>query len=107
MSLGPLVLPSYEDSELVCLLVTVPSGCPVAFGFGWVPVVGVHVRWVEAFTNNRMVRRWMFDQRLWDGRAMGYILPLRTSEFVPGRVSVISLSFGCLSYRWKAEAGEI
>ena len=38
---------------------------------------------------------------------MGYILPLRTSEFVSGRISMISLWFGCLSYRWKAKVGEI
>ena len=38
---------------------------------------------------------------------MGSILPLRTSEFVSGRISMISLWFGCLSYRWKAQAGEI
>ena len=46
----------------------------------------------------------MFDRRLWDGRGVGYILPLRTLERVSGRISMISLWFGCLL--WLEGEGE-
>ena len=71
MSLGSLALASYEDSVLM--------GLPRRGAVGM-----------------SMVRRWMFDRRLWDGREMGHILPLRMSEFVFGQACIVPLLFGCL-----------
>ena len=71
MSLGSLALPLYEDGGLMG---------PPRRG-----AVGVS-----------MARRWMFDRRLWDGRAMRHSLPLMMSEFVFGQACIVPLLFGCL-----------